>query len=207
MIPLYERPPAFASRIARQMRSGVAGMSKCATPACRIASSTAFMSAGSEPLTPASPTPFAPSGFVAVGTGCSRIASPSTRPAQELAGVGIVHGVLAEHLPRPLGDPALHLAFDDLMIDDVAGVVHRGEAHDLGDPRLRLDLDFGDVAAVGKGHAELALGFHVERTRGAGVFFRERREAHRAVGAPDSIGAVREFDVRGGRLEIPGRER
>src|SRR5438034_3838020 len=54
MIPLYERPPAFASRIARQMRSGVAGMSKCATPACRIASSTAFMSAGSEPLTPRS---------------------------------------------------------------------------------------------------------------------------------------------------------
>src|SRR5712664_1854148 len=74
--------PAFASRIARQSRSGVAGISKCATPAWRRASNTAFISAGSEPLTPASPTPFAPSGFAAVGTGCSWIASPSTRPAR-----------------------------------------------------------------------------------------------------------------------------
>src|SRR2546425_5456858 len=80
--PLYERPPAFAPRIARQIRSGVAGISKRAPPACRSASATAFMSAGSEPLTPASPTPFAPSGFVAVGTGCSRIARPFTRPAR-----------------------------------------------------------------------------------------------------------------------------
>src|SRR6266849_4788740 len=79
-----KRPPhpAFAPRIARQRRSGVAGMSKCVTPAWRSASDTAFMSAGSEPLTPASPTPLAPSGFVAVGTGCSRIARPFTRPAR-----------------------------------------------------------------------------------------------------------------------------
>src|SRR5437879_512288 len=78
------RPDHFedAARIARQRRSGVAGMSKRVTPACRSASDTAFMSAGSEPLTPASPTPFAPSGFVAVGTGCSRIARPFTRPAR-----------------------------------------------------------------------------------------------------------------------------
>src|SRR5712671_4529064 len=43
-------------------------------------------------------------------------------PGEELAGVGIVYGVLAEHLPRALRDPALHLALDDLTIDDVAGV-------------------------------------------------------------------------------------
>src|SRR6266571_4830723 len=58
-------------------------MSKRVTPAWRSASSTAFMSAGRDPLTPASPTPFAPSGLVAVGTGCSWIVSPSTRRERE----------------------------------------------------------------------------------------------------------------------------
>src|SRR5258708_29406525 len=65
--------------------------------------------------------------------------------------------MLAEHLPRPLRDPALHLAFHDLMIDDVAGVVHRSEAHDFGDAGLGLDLDLGDMAAVRESHAEPAF--------------------------------------------------
>src|SRR5258706_2721933 len=79
-------------------------------------------------------------------------------PGEELAGVGIVYGVLAENLPRPLCDPALHLAFDDLMIDDVAGVVHRGEAHDFGGACLGLALDLGRLAAGGEGHAEPSFG-------------------------------------------------
>src|SRR5262245_31233856 len=65
----YYARPAFAPSSARQILSGVAGMSKWGTPAPRSASATAFMIAGSEPLTPASPTPFAPSGLDAVGTG------------------------------------------------------------------------------------------------------------------------------------------
>ncbi len=115
--------------------------------------------------------------------------------------------MLAEHLPGSLSDPALHLAFDDLVVDDIAGVVDRGEAHDLGDAGLGLDLDFGDVAAVREGHAELALGFHVERIRRARVFFREREERDRAVGAFDAIGPVGELDVGGGGFEILRGER
>src|SRR6185436_13887329 len=52
----------FADRNDSHTRRGVAGISKRFTPAPSSASTTAFMSAGSEPVTPASPTPFAPSG-------------------------------------------------------------------------------------------------------------------------------------------------
>src|SRR5258706_5225427 len=38
-------------------------------------------------------------------------------PGEELAGVGIVYGVLAENLPRPFGDPALHPAFGGLVLE------------------------------------------------------------------------------------------
>ena len=52
-------------------RAGLSGMSRCAMPSGRSASTVAFTSAGSDPVHPASPTPFAPSAFVGVGTGCS----------------------------------------------------------------------------------------------------------------------------------------
>src|SRR5882672_708801 len=73
---------------------------------------------------------------------------------EELAGLRIVYSHLPEDLPRALGDAALHLAFDDLVVDDVARVVHRREADDLGDARLGLNLDLGDMAAVRIGHSE-----------------------------------------------------
>jgi hypothetical protein len=59
---------ARASRIARQTRSGVTGMSRWRTPSGASASLTAFSSAGRAPTVPASPTPLAPSGLTLVGT-------------------------------------------------------------------------------------------------------------------------------------------
>jgi len=55
--------------MARQTLSGVAGMSMLSTPNSANASTTAFMTAGSAPLTPASPAPLAPSTLVFAGTG------------------------------------------------------------------------------------------------------------------------------------------
>ena len=55
--------------IARQMRSGVAGISMCVTPNSVKASTTALTTAGSAPTQPASPAPLTPSGLVLVGTG------------------------------------------------------------------------------------------------------------------------------------------
>ena len=67
---------------AAQIRCGDAGMSKSVTPRMRRASMTAFMSAGMEPVTPASPTPFAPRELTLVGTGCSRIVRWLRTPAR-----------------------------------------------------------------------------------------------------------------------------
>src|SRR5581483_2975074 len=57
----------FASCIAAHTRSGVAGMSMWRTPRCATASTTAFCTAGVEPMVPASPMPLTPSGLRSVG--------------------------------------------------------------------------------------------------------------------------------------------
>src|SRR4029077_13460025 len=61
--------PALPSRIVRQIRSGVAGISTWRTPRCESASTSALATAGMAPTQPASPAPLTPSGFVLVGTG------------------------------------------------------------------------------------------------------------------------------------------
>src|SRR4051812_29887690 len=63
-----------AVRRARHIFSGVNGMSRSAdTPARASASPMAFDSAGSEPVTPHSPEPFTPSGFLGDGTGWNSV--------------------------------------------------------------------------------------------------------------------------------------
>ena len=42
-------------------------MSMCFTPSGESASTTEFTTAGEQPMVPASPTPFTPSGFTGVG--------------------------------------------------------------------------------------------------------------------------------------------
>src|SRR6267378_1319784 len=60
------RRPSPAARIARQIFSDVSGMSMCLTPSGDSASMTALTAAGVDPIVPASPMPFTPSGFVLV---------------------------------------------------------------------------------------------------------------------------------------------
>ena len=60
----HRAPPSW---IARQTRSGVAGMSMSVTPKGESASTTAFMTAAVEAIVPVSPTPLTPSGFVGLG--------------------------------------------------------------------------------------------------------------------------------------------
>src|SRR5438270_296864 len=82
----------------------------------------------------------------------------------------------------------VHLSFDDLVVDDVASVVAGDVADDFGDAGFRLDLDLGDVAAVGERRADfLFLQVHVEP---AGMFLGERRQRDLAVGALDAVFAV-----------------
>ena len=62
-------PPPLADEvwIAFHIRSGVQGIMMSLTPRCRIASTTAFTTAGVEAIVPASPTPLVPSVFVVDG--------------------------------------------------------------------------------------------------------------------------------------------
>ena len=76
----YAVAPFPAAWIARHTRSGWAGMSRCVTPRCASASTTAFCAAGVEPIVPASPIPLAPSGLRSVGV-CVRSVSYEGRSA------------------------------------------------------------------------------------------------------------------------------
>ncbi len=56
-----------AAWMALQTRSGDSGMSMWRTPRCATASTTAFWTAGVEPIVAYSPIPFTPSGLLGVG--------------------------------------------------------------------------------------------------------------------------------------------
>ena len=73
---------------------------------------------------------------------------------------------LHQHLADALDKAAMQLAFHQQRIDDGAEIVDRGVFHHLDDAGLRIDLDLGDMAAIGKcGRHRLAREFHVERFR------------------------------------------
>src|SRR5258708_4904977 len=67
--PLLDRVcyPAGAALQARQTLAGVAGISMSTPRPSGIAFAIAFMIAAIEPVVPASPTPFTPSGLVVAG--------------------------------------------------------------------------------------------------------------------------------------------
>src|SRR5262249_55990913 len=68
LLQFYAACLGRAARIVRQTTSGVAGMSICAMPSSASASTIALISAGGEPIAPASPAPFTPKGLVRHGT-------------------------------------------------------------------------------------------------------------------------------------------
>src|SRR5207247_1895221 len=124
---------------------------------------------------------------------------------QQLAAVRVIDRLLAENVAGALGDAALHLSFDDLVVDDVAGVVAGDVADDLGDAGFHLDLDLGDVAAVGERRPDLLfLQVHVEP---AGMLAGQRRQRDLAVGALDAVFALQELDVGRRGLQFLRRER
>ena len=108
---------------------------------------------------------------------------------KKLPALAVVNGELMQDLPGALREPALHLAFHDLVVQYVAGVVAGDVRDDLGVAGLGLDLDFGDVAAVRKASAELVLIGEVEAPPCASD------NGDRAVRALDAVAALRELDV------------
>jgi hypothetical protein len=122
-------------------RWGEAGMSKSFTPSGASASSKALITAGGEPMAPASPQPLVPSGLCVHGVhtvsslNCGKSAAlrhgvVHEAAGEQLAGFVVVHAVFEQRLADALHQPAVHLALDDHRVDDGAEVVDRGEAVD-----------------------------------------------------------------------------
>ena len=143
--------------ISFQSFSGVSGMSRCRTPSGDSASTTEFTTAGEQPMVPASPTPFTPSGFTGVGVMVWLAFDPRHHVRarhgviHELAGdqlaVVVIDGLLPQRLADALRDAAVHLAVDDQRIHNVAAIVHRDVALDLDVAGVAIDFGDHDVRA------------------------------------------------------------
>ncbi len=114
--------------ISFQSFSGVIGISICFTPSGDSASTTEFTTAGEQPMVPASPTPFTPSGLTGDGVMVWLRFDPrhhvrlGHRVIHELAGdelaVIVIDGLLPQRLAEPLRDAAMHLAIDDQRVQN-----------------------------------------------------------------------------------------
>ena len=97
------------------------------------ASTMALMTAGAEPIVPASPMPFTPSGLVGLGVTVWSSLKLGTSAADGTQVVGerrvpevavvVVDRLLPQRLGDALHDAAVHLALDDQRVDLVAAVV------------------------------------------------------------------------------------
>jgi hypothetical protein len=120
----------------------------------------ALITAGGEPMAPASPQPLTPSGLWVQGVHLggfdleagqvvgARHGVVHVAAGQQLAGSGRTRSAPAApgRCPAPA---AVHLAFDDHRVDDVAEVV-AANVDDARHAGLRVDLDLADVGAAGK---------------------------------------------------------
>jgi hypothetical protein len=75
---------------------------------------------------------------------------------QKLA-VRVIDHALGDRLTDALRDAAMDLPLGQHRVHQVAEIVHDGVAHDLRVPGLPVDLDLGDMAAVGIGPARQRL--------------------------------------------------
>src|ERR1700678_4521035 len=103
--------------MARQMRSGVAGISTWRTPNSLSASTIALMVTASAGVVPPSPAGRMPSGWVGVGTSLMPVSKNGNTSArhgvvhergrQQLTGPGIVEALFQQRLADALHDAAM----------------------------------------------------------------------------------------------------
>ena len=163
------RGRAPAPWMARQTRSGVQGRSTCRTPRWRSASTTAFCTAGVDPMVADSPMPLAPSGLTGVGVSVllassdDRVGGGRQRVVDEGRGQRRALVVVDHLLPQRLGDAldraAVLLAGDQQRVEDPSAVVD-GDVAQRADPAgVEVDLDDRDVRAEGEGReGQLVVG-------------------------------------------------
>src|SRR5262249_59245849 len=75
-----------------------------------------------------------------------------------VSAVRVVARRLEERLPGALRDAAVHLAFDDRVIDDAADVVAGRDAREARLAGFRIELDLDDLRAVRPRRRRRSLG-------------------------------------------------
>jgi hypothetical protein len=197
-------------------------MSMWRMPNSDKASTTAFITAGNDPAQPASPHPLAPSGLVLAGTGCVSIANRTgirrprhgvvgKRPSQELA-IFVKDGALHQRLPDALDNAAMRLTGNQQRVHNHPEIIDHGVLDDLDNAGLGINLDLGDVNAIGKGRGRAFMNVSdIERLRQfrrqgqpAPNHRRQFHEVDKPVGAGDDKAAIRELDVGDRGFEYMG---
>jgi len=146
-------------RHAAQIFSGVAGMSRCAAPGTGVGDRV--HDGGERPggagFADALDAERVGGGRHALlggherrNVGGARHRVIHERAGDELAGA-VIDEMLQQDLTDALHDRAMHLAFDDHVIQHVAAVVNRRVGDERGRAGVRIDLDFRDMATVRKG--------------------------------------------------------
>jgi hypothetical protein len=146
--------------IADQTGCGVAGMSMLEMPCARhSASMIAFITAGQDPIAPASPVTFTPSGLCAQRTllrlelDCrdlvgSRHGVVHRTRGHELTGIRIIDRVLHQRLADPLCGAAVNLAGEQHRVKCGAEIVDDNVVKDPSFSGCRIDLDLRDMGAI-----------------------------------------------------------
>ena len=144
-------------RSARQTRSGVSGRSMWRTPRWDSASTTAFCTAGVEPIVADSPIPFTPSGFRCVGVsvfddlerrevGGARHLIRREGRRHRVAALVVPH-LFEQRLRDALPEPTVLLASHQHRVEDPAAVVDGDVTEQLHLPGRGVHLDDRDVRA------------------------------------------------------------
>ena len=107
----------------------------------------------------------------------------------------VVDGVLHQRLAEALGERAVHLALDDHRVEHVAAVVDRRVGDEIDVAGVGIDLDLGDVAAVGKRQRRVGLVLGVEAFAHLLGAARRLEQRNVAVGADHFEAAVAVLDV------------
>ena len=159
---------------ARQILAGVAGISIVALALAGSASSIAFMIAASDPVVPRL-TRSLDAEWIGRGSKRARdcvyrrhVAGArhgiiSERSRDQLTGIGVINRLLEKSLANSLDDAALDLPLHKDRFEKVAAVVDRIVSHDLDHADFRIDLNFGNVTAVGESLRGLGRSRRVER--------------------------------------------
>src|SRR5690349_790603 len=109
----------------------------------------------------------------------------------------------------------MQLAFDDHRIDQGAEIIDAGIFDEFDKASLRIDLDFGDVAAVrvSRRARSIADVHHIERLRNVGgrlepavQFLRELHDRDGPIGADNDKAPAFKGDIRGPGFEHMRRE-